>query len=106
MTGKSPFCYATPTPARGRRNTANVTRVTIPARTRIARIEEIQAIQKISPRVTDRSEGEDALPPHLISVLDAATELTEDQRARAAALLAKHANTFPAPGSPITGLMP
>ena len=78
--------------------------VTIPARTRIARVEEIQAIQKVSPRVTDRSEGEDALPPHLISVLDTATELTaEDQRARAAALLAKHVNTFPAPGSPITG---
>ena len=77
--------------------------VTIPARTRIARVEEIQAIQKVSPRVTDRSEGEDALPPHLISVLDAATELTEDQRARAAALLAKHVNTFPTPGSPITG---
>ena len=77
--------------------------VTIPARTRIARVEEIQAIQKVSLRVTDRSEGEDALPPHLISVLDAATELTEDQRARAAALLAKHVNTFPAPGSPITG---
>ena len=77
--------------------------VTIPARTRIARVEEIQAIQNVSPRVTDRSEGEDALPPHLISVLDAATELTEDQRARAAALLAKHVNTFPAPGSPITG---
>ena len=76
--------------------------VTIPARTRIALVEEIQAIQKVSPRVTDRSEGEDALPPHLISVLDAATELTEDQRARAAALLAKHVNTFPAPGSPIT----
>ena len=69
--------------------------VTIPAR--------IQAIQKVSPRVTDRSEGEDALPPHLISVQDTATELTEDQRARAAALLAKHVNTFPAPGSPITG---
>ena len=77
--------------------------VTIPARTRIARVEEIQAIQKVSPRVTDRSEGEDALPPHLISVLDAATELTRDQRARAATLLAKHVNTFPAPGSPITG---
>ena len=60
--------------------------VTIPARTRIARVEEIQAIQKVSPRVTD-----------------AATELTEDQRAHAAALLAKHVNTFPAPGSPITG---
>ena len=77
--------------------------MTIPARTRITRVEEIQAIQKVSPRVTDRSEGEDALPPHLISVLDAPTELTEDQRARAAALLAKHVNTFPAPGSPITG---
>ena len=64
----------------------------------IARMEEIQAIQKVSPRVTDRSEGEDALPPHLISVLDAATELTRDQRARAAALLAKHVNTFPARG--------
>ena len=77
--------------------------VTIPARTRIVRVEEIQAIQKIGPRVTERSEGEDALPPHLISVLDAASELSRDQRARAAALLAKHVNTFPAPGSPIAG---
>ena len=72
--------------------------MTIPARTRIARVEEIQAIQKVSPRVTDGSEGEDTLPPHSISVLDAATELTEDQSTRAAALLAKHVNTFPAPG--------
>ena len=77
--------------------------VTIPAQTRIARVEGIQAIQKIGPRVTERSEGEDALPPHLISVLDSASELSRDQRARAAALLAKHVNTFPAPGSPITG---
>ena len=53
--------------------------------------------------MTERSEGEDTLPPHLISVLDAASELTRDQRARATALLAKHVNTFPAPGSPITG---
>ena len=66
-------------------------------------MEEIQAIQKIGPRVTERSEGEDTLPPHLINVLDAASELTRDQRTRAAALLAKHVNTFPAPGSPITG---
>ena len=69
--------------------------VTIPARTRIARVEEIQVIQKIGPQVTESNEGEDALPPHLISVLDAASELTSDQRARAAALLAKHVNTFP-----------
>ena len=66
-------------------------------------MEEIQAIQKVSPQVTNRSEGEDTLPPHLINVLDAATELTRDQRARAAALLSKHVNTFPAAGSPITG---
>ena len=77
--------------------------VTIPARTRIASVEGIQAIQNIGPRVTERSEGEDALPPHLISVLDAASELSRDQRARAAALLAKLVNTFPAPRSPITG---
>ena len=70
---------------------------------RIAHVEEIQAIQKIGPRVTERSEGEDVLPPHLISVLDTASELTRDQRARAASLLAKHVNTLPAPGSPITG---
>ena len=77
--------------------------VTIPARTRIARVEEIQAIQNIGTRTTENSEGEDALPPHLVSVLDMATELTSDQRASAATLLAKHVNTFPAPGSPITG---
>ena len=52
--------------------------VTIPARMRIAGVEEIQAIQKIGTRVTERSEGEDALPPHLISVLDAASEFTRD----------------------------
>ena len=53
--------------------------------------------------MSERSEGEDALPPHLITVLDAASELTRDQRAHAAALMTKHVNTFPAPGSPITG---
>ena len=77
--------------------------VTIPARTRIARVEAIQAIQNIGTRTTKSSEGEDAIPPHLVSVLDTASELTSDQRARAATLLAKHVHTFPAPGSPITG---
>ena len=77
--------------------------VTIPARTRIARVEEIQAIQNIGTRTTESSEGEDALPPHWVSVLDTASELTSDQRARAATLLAKLVHTFPAPGSPITG---
>ena len=50
-----------------------------------------------------RGAGECALPPHLIDVLDAATDLTSDQRARAADLLMKHIYTFPAPGTPITG---
>ena len=50
-----------------------------------------------------RDEGECTLPPHLIYVLDAASDLTSDQRTRAADLLAKHINTFPAPGTPITG---
>ena len=77
--------------------------VTSPARTRIARVEEIQAIQNIGTRTTGSSEGEDALPPHLVSVLDTASELMSDQRARTATLLAKHVHTFPAPGSPITG---
>ena len=77
--------------------------VTIPARTRIARLEEILAIQNIGTQTTESSEGEDALPPHLVSVLDTASELTSDQLARAATLLAKHVHTFPAPGSPITG---
>ena len=36
-------------------------------------------------------------------MLDAASDLTSDQPARAADLLAKHINTFPAPGTPITG---
>ena len=52
--------------------------VIIPARTHIARVEEIQAIQE-----TERSAGECILPPHLLDVLDAASELTSDQRARA-----------------------
>ena len=77
--------------------------VIIPGHTRIARVEEIQAIQCIGSRETQRGAGECALPPHLTDVLDAATELTSDQRARAADLLAKHVNTFPAPGTPITG---
>ena len=77
--------------------------VIIPGHTRIARVEEIQAIQHIGTRETERGAGECALPPHLIDVLDAATDLTSDQRARAADLLAKHIRTFPAPGTPITG---
>ena len=77
--------------------------VIIPGHTRIARVEEIQAIQHIGTRETERGAGECALPPHLIDVLDAATDLTSDQRARAADLLAKHIKTFPAPGTPITG---
>ena len=68
----------------------------------MVRVEKIQAIQKIGTRTTESSEGEDALPPHLVSVLDTASALTSDQRARAATLLAKHVYTFPAPGSPIT----
>ena len=64
--------------------------VMIPGHTRIARVEEIQAIQHIGSMETLRDTGECALPPHLIDVLDDATELTRDQRARAAALLAKH----------------
>ena len=76
--------------------------VIIPARTRIAHVEEIQAIQNIGTRETERSAGECALPPHLLDVLDAASDLTSDQRARAADLT-KHIHTFPAPGTPITG---
>ena len=64
--------------------------VIIPAHTRIARVEEIQAIQHIGSREMEMNAEEGALPPHLIDVLDAATELTSDQRVRAAALLAKH----------------
>ena len=44
--------------------------VIIPARTRIARVEEIQAIQNIGTRETERSAGECGLPPHLLDVLD------------------------------------
>ena len=56
--------------------------VIIPGRTRIARMEEIQAIQHIGTRETERCAGERVLPPHLIDVLDAASDLTSDQRAR------------------------
>ena len=56
--------------------------VIIPGRTRIARVEEIQAIQNTGTRETERSAGECALPPHLIDMLDAASDLTSDQRAR------------------------
>ena len=77
--------------------------IILPAHTRIARVEEIQAIQHIGSRETEMQSEECALPPHLMDVLDAATELTTNQRARAAHLLAKHVKTFPAPGTPITG---
>ena len=77
--------------------------VIIPGRTRRARVEEIQAIQHVGTRETGRSAGECALPPHLIDILYAASDLTSDQRVLAADLLAKHINTFPAPGTPITG---
>ena len=77
--------------------------VIIPGHTHMACVEEIQAIQHIGTRETERGAGDCALPPHLIDVLDAATDLMIDQRARAADLLAKHINTFPAPGTPITG---
>ena len=77
--------------------------VIVPAHTRIARVEEIQAIQHIGSRGTESHTEEGALPQHLIDVLDAATELTSNQRARAATLLARHVHTFPAPGTPITG---
>ena len=70
--------------------------VIVPAHTRIARVEEIQAIQHIGYRETEIHTEEGALPQHLIDVLDAATELTNNQRARAATLLAKHVRTFPA----------
>ena len=56
--------------------------VIIPAQTRIARMEEIQAIQHIGTRETERSAGECRLPPHLLDVLDTASELTSDQRAQ------------------------
>ena len=77
--------------------------VIVPAHTRIACVEEIQAIQHIGSRETEIHTEEGALPQHLIDVLDAATELTTNQRARAATLLAKHVKTFLAPGTPITG---
>ena len=77
--------------------------IIVPAHTRIARVEEIQAIQHIGSRNIETNTEENTLPPHLIDVLDAATELTPIQRARAATLLAKHVKTFPAPGTPITG---
>ena len=48
--------------------------VIIPGHTRIARVEEIQAIQHIGSRETERGAGECALPPHLTDVLDAATD--------------------------------
>ena len=56
--------------------------VIIPARTCIARMEEIQAIQNIGTRETERSAGECTLPPHLLDVLDAVSDLTSDQRAQ------------------------
>ena len=102
MTGKSQYCYITPTHEK-RSKDCKCNPVIIPARTRIAHVEEIQAMQNIGTRETERSTGECRLPPHLLDVLDAASELTSNQRVHAANLLAKHIHTFPAPGTPITG---
>ena len=73
--------------------------VIIPARTRIARVEEIQAIQNIGTRETERSAGE------CISTSTCSTQraISRATSARTADLLAKHIHTFPAPGTPITG---
>ena len=77
--------------------------IMVPAHTRIARVEEIQAIQHIGIPDQGVQTEECALPPHLVALLDEASELSPDQRARAATLLGKHIKTFPAPGTPITG---
>ena len=45
----------------------NCNPATIPARTRLACVEEIQAKQNIGTQTTKSSEGEDALPPHFPS---------------------------------------
>ena len=79
MTGKFQYCYITPTPALENQTPCKCNPVIIPARTRIAPVEEIQAIQNIGTRETERSTGEDRLPPHLIDVLDAASGLTSVQ---------------------------
>ena len=70
--------------------------VIIPARTRIARVEEIQAIQNIDTRETERSHP-------IYSTCSTQRAISRATRARAADLLAKHIHTFPAPGTPITG---
>ena len=73
--------------------------IIVPAHTRIARVEEIQAIQHIGVRDPHVHTDESALPPHLVALLDAASELSPDQPARAATLLGKHVKTFRARGS-------
>ena len=79
---KVPILLYNSDPCTNRSKDCKCNPVIIPARTRIARVEEIQAIQHIGTRETERSAGECALPPHLIYVLDAASELTSDQRVR------------------------
>ena len=71
--------------------------VIIPAHTRIARVEEIQAIQHIGCRETEMNTEEGALPPHLIDVLDAATDLTTCARSRFTSKTCEH---FPSTGNP------
>ena len=76
--------------------------VIIPARTRIVRVKEIQAIHNIGTRETERSAGN--ARSHLIYLMCSTQRATSRvTSARAANLLAKHINTFPAPGTPITG---
>ena len=75
--------------------------VIIPARTRIARVEEIQAIQNIGSR--DRTQYRRRQTSTPLGRRARRSKWTHERPARAATLLAKHVHTFPAPGTPITG---
>ena len=79
--------------------------VIIPARTRIARVEEIQVIQNIArPNIARPNEAqENAYSHHTYSTCSTQRVNLQTTSARAADLLAKHIHTFPAPGTSITG---
>ena len=73
--------------------------VIVPAHTRIARVEEIQVIQHIGSRDAETHTEEGALPPHLIDVLDAATELTSYSTCARSHFAGKACEDFPSTGN-------
>ena len=99
---KIPILLYNSDPCTKRSTVCTCNSVIIPARTRIARVEEIQAIHNIGTHETERSTGECALPPVPLDMLDAASDLTSDQRARSGSPSKTHKHV-PGPWNPYHG---